>query len=36
MFSDAFKAIRAGLAELAREFKRRRWLRRYHEQGESL
>jgi hypothetical protein len=34
MFSDALKAIRAGLSEMAREFKRRRWLRKYRSSIE--
>lgn len=35
MFTDLFKAMRAGLREVAREFKRLRWLRQF-QQGESL
>ncbi len=30
MFKDAFKAIRAGLQEMAREWKRRRYLRKFN------
>lgn len=34
MFTDAFKALRAGLLEVVREFKRRRWARRFHGECE--